>query len=117
MDRISRQVINVKGEQVYYFFVDFDMVPENVIEGDEWIEKVGLVTWAAQPFVTRVSVLKHALSTVPRRTMIMEVTSLDELQKFLGSPQRLKRRPEFEKYVKNETNNIEELMFLKENPR
>ena len=99
---------------MYYFFVNFYMVQENVIEGDEWIEKVGLVTWAKQPFVTRVSVLKNAMSTVPRRTMIMEVTSIDELQKFLDSPQRLKRRPEFEKYVKNETNEIKELMFLKE---
>ena len=101
---------------MYYFFVDFDMVPETVIEGDEWLEKVGLVTWSKQPFVTRVSVLKHALSTVPRRTMIMEVTSIDELQKFLDSPGRLERRHEFEKYVRNETNNIKELMFLKESP-
>ena len=99
---------------MYYFFVDFDMVPETVVEGDEWLEKVGLVTWSKQPFVTRVSVLKHALSTVPRRTMIMEITSLDELQKFLGSPERLKMRSEFEKYVRNETNNIKRLMFQAE---
>ena len=101
---------------MYYFFVDFDMVQENVLEGDEWLEKVGLVHWAKQPFVKRVSVLKQALSTVPRRTMIMEVTSIDELQKHLDSPERLKRRPEFEKYVKNETNSIKELMFIKESP-
>ena len=101
---------------MYYFIVDFDMVTEMVAEGDEWLEKVGLVTWSKQPFVTRVSVLKHALSTVARRTMIIEVTSLDELQKFLSSPERLKRRPEFEKYVRNETNSIKELMFRSEKP-
>jgi len=99
---------------VYYFFVDFDMVPEMVVEGDDWLEKVGMVAWSKQPFVTRVSVLKHALSTVPRRTMIMEITNLDELQRFLGSPERLKMRPEFEKYVRNETNNIKRLMFQAE---
>ena len=101
---------------MYYFIVDFDMVPERVVEGDEWLEKVGLVIWSKQPFVTRVSVLKHALSTVVRRTMIIEVTSLDELQKFLSSPERLKRRPEFEEYVRNETNSIKELMFRSEKP-
>jgi hypothetical protein len=99
---------------MYHWTVDFDMVPETVAEGDEWLEKVGLVAWSKQPFVTRVSVLKHALSTVPRRTMVMEVTSLDELQRYLGSPQRLKGRPDFEKYVKNETNTTKEVMFQAE---
>ena len=101
---------------MYHFYVDFEMVPETVIEGDEWLEKVGLVSWAKQPFVTRVFILKHALSTVPKRTMVMEVTSIDELQEYLNSPQRLKGRPDFEKYIKRETTAIKEVMFHAENP-
>lgn len=96
---------------MYHFYVDFEMIPETVTEGDEWLEKVGLVSWSKQPFVTRVSVLKHALSTVPRRTMVMEVTSIDELQEYLNSPKRMKGRPDFERYVRNETNAIRQVMF------
>ena len=101
---------------MYYFFVDFDMVPETVVEGDEWLGKVGLVTWSKQPFVTHASLLRHALSTVPRRTFVIEVTSMDALQKYLDSPKRLKGRPNFEKYVRNETNTIKEVMFRAESP-
>lgn len=99
---------------MYHWTVDFDMVSETVAEGDKWLEKVGLVSWSKQPFVTRVSVLKHALSTYPRRTMVIEVTSIDALQKYLNSPERLKGRPDFEKYVRNETNTIKEVMFRAE---
>jgi hypothetical protein len=38
------------------------------------------------------------------------VTSLDALQKILGSPDRLEKRKEFEEYVTNESSYILEYM-------
>jgi len=91
---------------MYCFVVNFDMILENVLEGDNWINDIGVAFWAAQDCVKRVTVLKHAFSTYPRRTMMMEVTSMDALQKILGSPDRLAKRKEFEKYVTNESSYI-----------
>ena len=46
--------------------------------------------------------------------MFIEVTSIDELQKTLGSPDRLKKRREFEKYVTNESSYVLEYMTASE---
>ena len=96
---------------MYLWTVDFNMVPETAIQGDEFLKKVGLVSWSKHPFVTRVSVARHAFSSFPKRTMLIEVTSLDELQSYLSSPERAEGRPNFEKYITNETNTIKEIMF------
>ncbi|UCB44446.1 MAG: hypothetical protein JSV25_09485 [Spirochaetota bacterium] len=88
---------------MYWWLVNFDLIAERVTEGDEWLEKVGLKFWSEQECVTRVSLFKHALTSTPRRTLVIETTSMDTLQKILGSSERLSKRSEFEKYVKNET--------------
>ena len=59
----------------------------------------------------RATLLRHGFSTLPKRTMMMEVTSLDALQKILGTPERLEKRKEFEKYVTNESSYVSEYMF------
>jgi hypothetical protein len=41
---------------------------------------------------------------------MLEVTSLDALQKILGSPDRLEKRKEFEKYVTHESSYVLEYM-------
>jgi hypothetical protein len=41
---------------------------------------------------------------------MLEVTSLDALQKILGSSDRLEKRKEFEKYVTNEASYVLEYM-------
>ena len=41
---------------------------------------------------------------------MLEVTSLDALQKILGAPDRLEKRKEFEKYVTNESTYVLEYM-------
>jgi hypothetical protein len=95
---------------MYCFVVSFDMIPENVVEGDKWLKEIGVTFWATQDCVKRATVLKHAFSTYPKRTIMLEVTSLDALQQILGSPDRLEKRREFEKYVTNESSYILEYM-------
>ena len=95
---------------MFCFVVEFDMIAENVVEGDKWLEEVGVTFWASQECVKRVSLLKRAMCTFPKRTMLIEVASMDALQKILGSPDRLKRRRDFEKYVTNESSCILEYM-------
>jgi hypothetical protein len=95
---------------MYCFVVSFDMIPENVIEGDKWLKEMGVSFWASQDCVKRATVLKHGLSTYPKRTIMLEVTSLDALQKILGAPDRLEKRREFEKYVTNESSYVLEYM-------
>ena len=95
---------------MYCFVVNFDMIAENVIEGDKWLTENGVPFWAGQECVQRATVLKHGFSTYPRRTIMIEVTSLDALQKVLGAPERLEKRKEFEKFVTNETSYILEYM-------
>ncbi len=95
---------------MYCFVVNFDMILENVIEGDKWLKEVGVTFWASQDCVKRATVLKHGFSTYPKRTMMMEVTSLDALQKILSAPERLTKRKEFEKYVTNECSYVLEYM-------
>jgi len=92
------------------------MIPENVVEGDKWLKEMGVTFWASQDCVKRATVLKHGLSTYPKRTIMLEVTSLDALQKILGAPDRLEKRKEFEKYVTNETSYVLEYMadFIKD---
>jgi len=41
---------------------------------------------------------------------MLEVTSLDALQKILGAPARLEKRRDFEKYVTNESSSVLEYM-------
>ncbi|MFC2009192.1 hypothetical protein ACFLUT_03970 [Chloroflexota bacterium] len=103
-----------KGGEMYYWTVDFDLVQDTAPEADEWLKNVGMPAWARQPFVKSVVVLKHALCTPPRRTMVIEVSSLDELQTYLGSATRLKGRPDFEALVKNEQNEVREVLFSME---
>jgi hypothetical protein len=95
---------------MYCLVVNFDMVPENVIEGDQWLAEKGIPFWAAQNCVKRATLLKHALSTFPRRAIMLEVTSLDALQEILGSPDRLAKRKEFERFVTNESSYVLEYM-------
>lgn len=95
---------------MYCFVVNFDMILENVIKGDKWLKDVGVPFWASQKCVKRATVLKHGFSTYPKRTMMMEVTSLNALQKILSAPERLKKRKEFEKYVTNECSYVLEYM-------
>jgi hypothetical protein len=95
---------------MYCFVVNFDMIAENVVEGDKWLEEIGITFWAAQDCVKRATLLKHCFSTYPKRTIMLEVTSLDALQKILGAPARLEKRKEFEKYVANESSYILEYM-------
>ena len=95
---------------MYCFVVSFDMIPENVVEGDKWLREIGVPFWASQDCVKRATVLGHGFSTYPKRTMMMEVTSLDALQKILGAPDRLEKRKEFEKYVTNESSYVLEYM-------
>jgi len=95
---------------MYCFVVSFDMIPENVVEGDKWLKEMGVPFWASQDCVKRATVLKHGLSTYPKRTIMLEVTSLDALQKILGAPARLEKRREFEKYVTNESSYVLEYM-------
>jgi len=86
------------------------MIPENVVEGDKWLMENGLTFWASQDCVKRATVLKHGFSTYPKRTIMLEVTSLDALQKILGAPARLEKRRDFEKYVTNESSYVLEYM-------
>jgi hypothetical protein len=95
---------------MYCFVVSFDMIPENVVEGDKWLKEMGVRFCASQDCVKRATVLKHGLSTYPKRTIMLEVTSLDALQKILGAPARLEKRREFEKYVTNESSYVLEYM-------
>ena len=95
---------------MYCFVVSFDMIPENVVEGDKWLMEIGVTFWASQDCVKRATVLKHGLSTYPKRTIMLEVTSLDALQKILGAPARLEKRRDFEKYVTNESSSVLEYM-------
>ena len=95
---------------MYCFVVSFDMIPENVVEGDKWLREIGVPFWASQDCVKRATVLGHGFSTYPKRTMMMEVTSLDALQKILGAPDRLEKRKAFEKYVTNESSYVLEYM-------
>ena len=95
---------------MYCFVVSFDMIPENVVEGDKWLKEMGVPFWASQDCVKRATVLKHGLSTYPKRTIMLEVTSLDALQKILGAPARLEKRRDFEKYVTNESSYVLEYM-------
>jgi hypothetical protein len=101
---------------MYCFVVSFDMIPENVVEGDKWLMEFGIPFWAAQDCVKRATLLKQGLATYPKRTIMLEVTSLDALQKILGAPDRLEKRKEFEKYVTNETSYVLEYMadFIKD---
>ena len=95
---------------MYCFVVNFDMIADNVVEGDKWLKEIGVTFWAAQDCVQRATVLKHGLTTYPKRTIMLEVTSLDALQKILGAPERLEKRKEFEKYVTNEASYVLEYM-------
>ena len=95
---------------MYCFVVSFDMIPENVVEGDKWLMEIGVTFWASQDCVKRATVLKHGLSTYPKRTIMLEVTSLDALKKILGAPARLEKRRDFEKYVTNESSSVLEYM-------
>ena len=95
---------------MYCFVVSFDMIPQNVVEGDKWLTEIGVPFWASQDCVKRATLLRHGLSTFPGRTMMMEVTSLDALQKILGAPDRLEKRKEFEKFVTNESSYVLEYM-------
>lgn len=95
---------------MYCFVVSFDMIQENVVEGDKWLMEVGVTFWASQDCVKRATVSKHGFSTYPKRTMMMEVTSLDALQQILSAPDRLEKRREFEKYVTNESSYVLEYM-------
>ena len=95
---------------MYCFVVSFDMIAENVVEGDKWLKEIGIPFWAAQDCVKRAALLKHGFSTYPKRTIMLEVTSLDALQKILGAPDRLEKRKEFEKYVTNESSYVLEYM-------
>jgi hypothetical protein len=95
---------------MYCFVVSFDMIPENVVEGDKWLKEMGVTFWASQDCVKRATVLKHGLSTYPKRTIMLEVTSLDALQNILGSSDRLEKRREFEKYAANESSYVLEYM-------
>ena len=95
---------------MYCFVVNFDMIAENVVEGDNWLRDVGVAFWAAQDCVKRATVLKHGLTTYPKRTIMLEVTSLDALQKILGAPERLEKRKEFENYATHESAYVLEYM-------
>jgi hypothetical protein len=95
---------------MYCFVVSFDMIAENVVEGDKWLKEIGIPFWAAQDCVKRATLLKHGFATYPKRTIMLEVTSLDALQKILGSSDRLEKRKEFEKYVTNEASYVLEYM-------
>jgi hypothetical protein len=95
---------------MYCFIVSFDMIPENVVEGDKWLMENGLTFWASQDCVKRATVLKHGFSTYPKRMIMLEVTSLDAFQKILGAPARLEKRRDFEKYVTNESSYVLEYM-------
>ena len=86
------------------------MIAENVVEGDRWLKEIGIPFWAGQDCVKRAALLKHGFSTYPKRTIMLEVTSLDALQKILGAPERLEKRKEFEKYVTNESSHVLEYM-------
>ena len=96
---------------MYCFVVSFDMISQNVVEGDKWLKEIGVPFWASQDCVKRATLLRHGFSTLPRRTMMMEVTSLDALQKILGAPERLEKRKEFEKFATNESSYILEYML------
>jgi hypothetical protein len=102
---------------MFFFVLEFDMIAENVVEGDKWLVEVGVKFWASQECVERVTVLKHALCKFPKRTMMMEVTSLDALQKILGSPDRLIKRKEFERYVTYEHSYILEYVADSKKPQ
>ena len=95
---------------MYCFVVNFDMITESVMEGDKWLKEIGVPFWATQDCVNRATLLKHALTTYPKRTIMLEVTSLDALQKILGATERLEKRKEFEKYITNESSYILEYM-------
>jgi hypothetical protein len=95
---------------MYCFVVNFDMIAKNVVKGDKYLKEIGLPFWVSQDCVRRVTILKHGFSTYPKRTMMMELTSLDALQKTLGEPDRLEKRSEFEKYVTNESSYVLEYM-------
>ena len=86
------------------------MITESVIEGDKWLQEIGVPFWATQDCVNRATLLKHGLTTYPKRTIMLEVTSLDALQKILGAAERLEKRKEFEKYITNESSYILEYM-------
>lgn len=95
---------------MYCWMIRFDMVPERLKEGDEWLEKVGVPFWAAQEGVKSVCLYKDAFSSFPRRTLLIEIESADLLQKHLDSPARLERRAAFLTYVANLTSPIMELV-------
>jgi hypothetical protein len=103
-------MVQLQGDKMYCFVVSFDMIPENVVEGDKWLREIGVPFWASQDCVKRATLLGHGFSTYPKRTMMMEVTSLDALQIILGAPDRLEKRKEFEKYVTNESSYVLEYM-------
>ena len=44
---------------MYCFVVSFDMIPENVVEGDKWLVEVGVAFWASQDCVKRATVSKN----------------------------------------------------------
>ena len=95
---------------MYCFVVSFDMIPENVVKGDKWLLEIGIPFWASQDCVKRATLLKRGFSTYPKRTIMLEVTSLDALQQILGAPDRLEKRKEFEKYITHESSYVLEYM-------
>jgi hypothetical protein len=95
---------------MYCFVVSFDMIPENVVKGDKWLLEIGIPFWASQDCVKRAALLKRGFSTYPKRTIMLEVTSLDALQQILGAPDRLEKRKEFEKYITHESSYVLEYM-------
>ncbi len=99
---------------MYCWVLTFDMVPEKVKEGDEWLENVGLAFWAKQECVTRVSLLRFAASSFPRRAYMIDITSMDELQKVLNSPERQEKVSNFLKYVTNVSSTIMEVITRSE---
>ncbi|MFC2012952.1 hypothetical protein ACFLUE_01545 [Chloroflexota bacterium] len=99
---------------MYCWILTFDMVPEKMKEGDEWLESVGLTFWARQECVTGVSLLRVATSSFPRRAYLIDITSMDELQKVLNSPERQETVAYFFEYVTNVSSTTMEVITRSE---
>lgn len=93
---------------MYYFIINYEIIPEKVIEADQWLKETGVTFWASQDCVERVSLLKHIFSSSPKRTLMIEVTSLNALQRVLESHDRIDKRENYEKYIRNEWSYVSE---------
>jgi hypothetical protein len=90
-----------------YLVIRCDCTPGRLHELDEFLDKVAVPFFKAQEGVGTVCIYEDALLGWPERTLMIEVSSLEDLERILQSAAWRKHREDFFSYASSVSSQIQ----------